>query len=249
MAPGGRITVRDFGRGIPLGKIVDCVSKINTGAKYNDDVFQFSVGLNGVGTKAVNALSKYFLARSHRDGQFAEAEFKQAIAKSPNAPQLHYALGYLYWRWKRYEDAIGPLQEELRINPRCASCYFYLGNIALKKRQAEQGLNNFKEALRVSPAYSDAYLGIGRAYVMLGQPEEAITFFRQGLKLQPGQVEAHYWLGKALIQVGQAEEGQRELALFEQSKTAETQHIEELFDRTAKEKTSHMSPDPGVDKK
>src|ERR1700748_2836365 len=71
------VTVRDFGRGIPLGKVVDCVSQINTGAKYNDDVFQFSVGLNGVGTKAVNALSKDFLVRSHREGQFFEAKFKQ----------------------------------------------------------------------------------------------------------------------------------------------------------------------------
>src|SRR5438046_2437567 len=73
---GMRVAVRDFGRGIPLGKVVDCVSKINTGAKYNDDVFQFSVGLNGVGTKAVNALSKVFLVRSHREGQFVEASFK-----------------------------------------------------------------------------------------------------------------------------------------------------------------------------
>src|SRR5581483_369882 len=73
---GTAVTVRDFGRGIPLGKVVDCVSKINTGAKYNDDVFQFSVGLNGVGTKAVNALSKFFLVRSHREGQFVEAQFK-----------------------------------------------------------------------------------------------------------------------------------------------------------------------------
>ncbi|MEN7973680.1 MAG: DNA topoisomerase IV subunit B [Verrucomicrobiota bacterium] len=70
------VTIRDFGRGIPLGKVVDCVSKINTGAKYNDDVFQFSVGLNGVGTKAVNALSTYFLVRSHRDGKYVEAEFE-----------------------------------------------------------------------------------------------------------------------------------------------------------------------------
>jgi topoisomerase-4 subunit B len=70
------VSVRDYGRGIPLGKVVDCVSKINTGAKYNDDVFQFSVGLNGVGTKAVNALSESFLVRSHRDGQCAQAEFK-----------------------------------------------------------------------------------------------------------------------------------------------------------------------------
>src|SRR5437899_2136796 len=78
---GSTVTVRDFGRGIPLGKVIDCVSKINTGAKYNDEVFQFSVGLNGVGTKAVNALSKAFLVRSHRGGEFAEASFKQGKLK------------------------------------------------------------------------------------------------------------------------------------------------------------------------
>ncbi len=71
----GRVSVRDFGRGIPLGKIVDCVSIINTGAKYNTDVFQFSVGLNGVGTKAVNALSDEFSVTAYRDGKFARAEF------------------------------------------------------------------------------------------------------------------------------------------------------------------------------
>src|SRR5437763_8626422 len=76
------VTVRDFGRGIPLGKVVDCVSQINTGAKYNDDVFQFSVGLNGVGTKAVNALSKEFLVKSFREGQFVEAAFKQGRLKN-----------------------------------------------------------------------------------------------------------------------------------------------------------------------
>ena len=82
---GSRVSVRDFGRGIPLGKVVDCVSKINTGAKYNDEVFQFSVGLNGVGTKAVNALSKVFIARSHRDGEFAEATFKQGRLKKEDS--------------------------------------------------------------------------------------------------------------------------------------------------------------------
>src|SRR6202012_5431201 len=78
---GPTVTVRDNGRGIPVGKVVDCVSKINTGAKYNDDVFQFSVGLNGVGTKAVNALSKDFLVRSHRGGEFFEASFKAGKLK------------------------------------------------------------------------------------------------------------------------------------------------------------------------
>ncbi|TVR70122.1 MAG: type IIA DNA topoisomerase subunit B [Spirochaetaceae bacterium] len=71
----GTVTVRDYGRGIPLGKLRDAVSRINTGAKYNDDVFQFTVGLNGVGTKAVNALSEYFHAVSFREGAWAEAVF------------------------------------------------------------------------------------------------------------------------------------------------------------------------------
>lgn len=73
------ISVRDWGRGIPLGKVIECVSKINTGAKYNDDVFQFSVGLNGVGTKAVNALSSHFTVKSVRDGEFVEATFSKGV--------------------------------------------------------------------------------------------------------------------------------------------------------------------------
>ncbi|MEW5818121.1 MAG: ATP-binding protein, partial [Spirochaetota bacterium] len=74
---GNVVKVRDFGRGIPLGKVIECVSVINTGAKYNDDVFQFSVGLNGVGTKAVNALSFHFRVVSFRDGKFFEAVFSR----------------------------------------------------------------------------------------------------------------------------------------------------------------------------
>ncbi len=72
-----RVTIRDYGRGIPLGKVIDCVSKINTGGKYDSSVFQKSVGLNGVGTKAVNALSSYFKVQSIRDGETKIAEFEQ----------------------------------------------------------------------------------------------------------------------------------------------------------------------------
>lgn len=71
-----RVEVRDYGRGIPLGKVIDCVSRINTGGKYDSGAFQKSVGLNGVGTKAVNALSTYFKVQSVRDGQTKVAEFK-----------------------------------------------------------------------------------------------------------------------------------------------------------------------------
>jgi topoisomerase-4 subunit B len=72
-----KVVVRDYGRGIPLGKVVDCVSKINTGGKYDSQAFQKSVGLNGVGTKAVNALSGYFKVQSFRDNETKIAEFKQ----------------------------------------------------------------------------------------------------------------------------------------------------------------------------
>src|SRR6478672_7042127 len=84
---GPLVRVRDYGRGIPLGKVIECVSRINTGAKYNDDVFQFSVGLNGVGTKAVNALSSRFSVSSHRDGQFFRADFERGKLKAQQKGQ------------------------------------------------------------------------------------------------------------------------------------------------------------------
>ncbi len=75
----GEVTIRDYGRGIPLGKMVDCVSKMNTGGKYDSEAFQKSVGMNGVGTKAVNALSSYFMVQSIRDGKTRIAEFSQGL--------------------------------------------------------------------------------------------------------------------------------------------------------------------------
>src|SRR5690606_18769721 len=74
-----KVEVRDYGRGIPLGKVIDCVSKINTGGKYDSGAFQKSVGLNGVGTKAVNALSSYFRVQSIRDGRTKVAEFEKGV--------------------------------------------------------------------------------------------------------------------------------------------------------------------------
>jgi len=94
----GMVTVRDFGRGIPLGKIVDCVSTINTGAKYNTEVFQFSVGLNGVGTKAVNAMSSHFKVTAFREGKFASAVFtkgelisqEEGMSSEPNGTLVEF---------------------------------------------------------------------------------------------------------------------------------------------------------------
>src|ERR1044071_5305862 len=93
------VTIRDYGRGIPLGKVVDVVSKINTGAKYDSKAFQKSVGLNGVGTKAVNALSSYFKVTAYRDGKqksavfesgFLIKEFKEEKTEEPNGTEVTF---------------------------------------------------------------------------------------------------------------------------------------------------------------
>ena len=78
----GEVAVRDFGRGIPLEKVVDCVSQMNTGAKYDNENYQFSAGMNGVGTKAVNALSEFFEVRAFRNGEFSEAYFEEGRLKA-----------------------------------------------------------------------------------------------------------------------------------------------------------------------
>jgi len=85
---GKEVRVRDYGRGIPLGKVADAVSKMNTGAKYDSKVFKKSVGLNGVGVKAVNALSKSFIIRSNRDGQVKVCEFAkgETVTDHPVVP-------------------------------------------------------------------------------------------------------------------------------------------------------------------
>ena len=82
-----KVVVRDYGRGIPLGKLVDVVSKMNTGGKYDTRAFKKAVGLNGVGTKAVNALSDYFKVESNRDGQTAFAEFNKGELKEELQPE------------------------------------------------------------------------------------------------------------------------------------------------------------------
>lgn len=107
----GRVFIRDFGRGIPLGKVVDCVSKINTGGKYDSKAFKKSVGLNGVGTKAVNALSSYFRVQSFRDGETKSAEFSGGIITSdpkvtkttePNGTLIEFVADETIFKHYRY---------------------------------------------------------------------------------------------------------------------------------------------------
>ncbi len=109
----GEVTVRDYGRGIPLGKVVDVVSKINTGGKYDSEAFTKSVGLNGVGSKAVNALSDYFRVESVREGKKKVAEFEQGVltkdhkvkkTDEPNGTAIRYRPDSSVFKNYRYLD-------------------------------------------------------------------------------------------------------------------------------------------------
>ncbi len=110
---GRRVRIRDYGRGIPLGKVVDCVSKINTGGKYDSAAFQKSVGLNGVGTKAVNALSTYFKVCSYREGECKEVEFSKGeivreekiiSTSEPNGTFVEYEADENIFKGYRYRN-------------------------------------------------------------------------------------------------------------------------------------------------
>ncbi len=124
-----RVKVRDYGRGIPLGKVVECVSEINTGAKYNDDVFQFSVGMNGVGTKAVNALSSYFRVVSIRDGQCTEAVFTQGKLTSQKTGTLKQkAANGTYFEFVPDESIFGKYEFNMEFVEHRIWNYAYLNN-------------------------------------------------------------------------------------------------------------------------
>ncbi|MFK7898047.1 MAG: DNA topoisomerase IV subunit B [Myxococcota bacterium] len=146
---GATVEVRDYGRGIPLGKVVDCVSQINTGGKYNDDVFQFSVGLNGVGTKAVNALSSDFEVRSVRDGKFKQANFVRGKLIKEKGGKSSEENG-TYIRFTPDEDIFGKYTFQEDFIEHRLRYYAYL-NSGLKlqyNKETYQSRNGLKDLLK-----------------------------------------------------------------------------------------------------
>jgi topoisomerase IV subunit B len=142
---GHQVKVRDYGRGIPLGKVIDCVSIINTGAKYNDEVFQFSVGLNGVGTKAVNALSSRFRVVSFREGHWYEALFQRGVLQSEKKGKAPKERDGTYIEFDPDEEIFGDFEfnpeyiEQRMWNYACLNAGLTL-DFNKKKFKSENGL-------------------------------------------------------------------------------------------------------------
>ncbi|MBU0943024.1 MAG: type IIA DNA topoisomerase subunit B [Proteobacteria bacterium] len=201
----GRVRIRDFGRGIPLGKVVDCVSRINTGAKYSTDVFQFSVGLNGVGTKAVNAMSEFFKVTAYREGKFASATFRNGTLEEqeegeseetngtlveflPDAelfPDFTFDLVYVDKRLWRYAYLNAGLK--IYLNKTC----YYSTNGLLDLLEKELGGQNIYDPIHYQDStlefafshtegYSDTYYSfVNGTYTSEGGTH--LSAFREGL--------------------------------------------------------------------
>ncbi|HUX49254.1 MAG TPA: DNA topoisomerase IV subunit B [Spirochaetia bacterium] len=159
----GKVSVRDYGRGIPLGKVIECVSIINTGAKYNDDVFQFSVGLNGVGTKAVNALSSAFRVISYRDGAFFEGVFEQGVLKSKRQGRISKQPNGTYVEFIPDHEIFGEYAYNFEFIEQRLWNYAYLNSGLIlefgeRKFQSEKGLYDLLQAeVGDSATYDIAY--------------------------------------------------------------------------------------------
>jgi len=159
----GTVSVRDYGRGIPLGKVIECVSIINTGAKYNDDVFQFSVGLNGVGTKAVNALSSAFRVVSYRDGEFFEGVFEQGVLKSKRQGKISKQPNGTYVEFIPDREIFGEYAYNFEFIEQRLWNYAYLNSGLVlefgdRKFQSEKGLYDLLQAeVGESATYDIAY--------------------------------------------------------------------------------------------
>ncbi|MDG2331495.1 MAG: DNA topoisomerase IV subunit B [Flavobacteriales bacterium] len=146
----GAVTVRDFGRGIPLGKVVDVVSKMNTGGKYDSKAFKKSVGLNGVGSKAVNALSNYFIVEAYREGEVKRAEFERgsltldnkiSSTTEPNGTYVKFMPDATVFKNFQFKQ---PYLEKLFMN----YCYLNRGltiNLNNKQFSSKNGLKDLLE--------------------------------------------------------------------------------------------------------
>lgn len=162
----GRVEVRDFGRGIPLGKLYDCAAQINTGAKYDSEAFKKSVGLNGVGIKAVNALSTFFEIQAWREGQTKAIEFSQGKVRqdmknpraeeAPNGTRLCFDIDRTIFPAKtKYRDAI--------VEKMCRYYSYLNPNLTLifngKKFRSKDGLLDLlREEMEKPPLYPPIHL-------------------------------------------------------------------------------------------
>lgn len=162
------------------------------------------------GTARLWAMYGDALDGASRTGEAASA-YERAVALAPDSTTVRYALGYLYWKLYRYEEAERALTEVLKRDSSDARAAFTLGDLHLTRGDAARALPHLEHAARVFPSEFDTRFALGRALARIGETERAISELRAAVAINQTIADGHYQLGRALMQAGRREEGMREL--------------------------------------
>jgi len=167
-----------------------------------------------------NAAAAHMLSGEALDGlqrtQEAIAEFQAAAKVSPQEPNVHFGIGYLYWKSRQYDDAKREFENQLLVDPKQALALAYLGDIAMKETKPDEALSLLRKAAGMKNDIRIAYIDLGAVLSEKGQYEDAIAALRRAVELDPSQPDAHYRLARAYRAMGKVAESQKEFAKVRQ---------------------------------
>jgi tetratricopeptide (TPR) repeat protein len=162
----------------------------------------------------------------------AIAEFEKAAETSPNEPNVHFGLGYLYWKSHRFDEAKQEFQAELANDPQHAQAWAYLGDIEMK-RDPEAALPLLRKAIQFKPDLRIAYVDLGAVLAEQKQYPDAISAFKRAIALDPEEPDAHFRLGRAYRATGKIAESEKEFA-----------EVKRIHQHTEEDLARKMSPKP-----
>jgi len=140
-------------------------------------------------------------------------EFQQALRVNPRMPEMAFAIGYIYFKQQKYEDARAWLARELALDPCYSKAHHYLGEMDLAEEKRDEAAARYRKAMECDPQFADPYIGLGMVLEQRGEMEQAVKMYREAVRLNPKDMRAHYKLGLALHRTGRREEGDAEFAL------------------------------------
>jgi len=153
--------------------------------------------------------------------QQATAEFEAAVKASPREPEVHFGLGYMYWKQKRYEEAGREFEAELADQPQHTQALTYLADSEMHSGNEKGAEGHLRRALKLDPNIRLANLDLGILLAADNKSEEAAAHFREAIRLDPSKPDAHYRLGRLWLALGRQEEAEAEFAQVKQLATQE----------------------------
>jgi tetratricopeptide (TPR) repeat protein len=174
----------------------------------------------------------------------AIAELQAAIKASPREPNVHFGLGYLYWKSHQYDDAKREFQAELEIDPKNAQAMAYLGDIAMKAGDNEAALASLRKSIQLKRDIRMAAIDLGVILAQQKQYAEAVTSLRHAVALDPEEPDAHYRLAHVYQEMGKTEESQKEFATVRELKEKKDRHDEDMVRKMSSSPPPLGAPQP-----